>query len=54
MFSTPEHKAYVYHPSTIYIFDFLSRTSRWIFMKLGVDEVLMMFYKCCCLFTRSA
>ena len=25
-----------------------SRTDRWIFTKLGRDEVLMVPYKCCC------
>ena len=29
------------------------RTSRWIFTKLGRDEVLMVSYKCCCFSARS-
>ena len=29
------------------------RTNRWIFMKLGRDEVLMVPYKCCCFSARS-
>ena len=31
-----------------------SRTARWILMKLGRDEVLMVLYKCCCVSARSA
>ena len=38
---------------TIYIFDFFSRTTWWILMKLGMDEVLKVPYKCCCFSTRS-
>ena len=37
-----------------YIFNFFSRTARWILMKLGRDEVLMVPYKCCCFSARSA
>ena len=37
-----------------HIFDFLSRTTWWILMKLGKDEVLMVPYKCCCFSARSA
>ena len=29
------------------------RTNRWIFTKLGRDEVLMVPYKCCCFSARS-
>ena len=29
------------------------RTDRWIFTKLGRDEVLMVPYKCCCFSARS-
>ena len=29
------------------------RTDRWIFTKLGRDEVLMVHYKCCCFSARS-
>ena len=29
------------------------RTNRWIFMKLGRDEVLIVPYKCCCFSARS-
>ena len=36
-----------------YIFNFFSRTARWILMKLGRDEVLMVPYKCCCFSARS-
>ena len=36
-----------------HIFDFFSRTARWILMKLGRDEVLMVHYKCCCFSARS-
>ena len=35
-------------------FNFFSRTARWILMKLGRDEVLMVPYKCCCFSARSA
>ena len=37
-----------------HIFDFFSRTTWWILMKLGRDEVLMVPYKCCCFSVRSA
>ena len=33
------------------IFDFFSRTAWWIFMKLGMHEVLMVPYRCCCFYT---
>ena len=36
-----------------HIFDFFSRTARWILIKLGRDEVLMVPYKCCCFSARS-
>ena len=36
------------------IFNFFSRTTWWILMKLGRDEVLMVPYKCCCFSARSA
>ena len=36
-----------------HIFDFFSRTTWWILMKLGRDEVLMVPYKCCCFSARS-
>ena len=39
---------------TFHIFNFFSRTARWILMKLGRDEVLMVPYKCCCFSARSA
>ena len=29
------------------------RTAKWMFMKLGRDEVLMVPYKCCCFSARS-
>ena len=29
------------------------RTTQWIFMKLGRDEVLMVPYSCCCFSARS-
>ena len=38
---------------TIYIFNFFSRTAWWILMKLGMDEVLKVPYKCCCFSARS-
>ena len=31
---------------------FLSRTAWWILLKLGMDEVLMVHYKCCCFFDQ--
>ena len=37
-----------------HIFDFFSRTAWWILMKLGMHEVLMVPYKCCCFSARSA
>ena len=37
-----------------HIFNFFSRTSWWILMKLGRDEVLMVPYKCCCFSARYA
>ena len=37
-----------------HIFNFFSRTARWILMKLGVHEVLMVPYKCCCFSAKSA
>ena len=40
--------------STIYIFNFFSRNTWWILMKLGNDEVLMVPYKCCCISPRVA
>ena len=39
---------------TIYIFCFFSRTAWWILMKLGMDEVLKVPYKCCCFSARFA
>ena len=36
-----------------HIFNFFSRTAWWILMKLGIDEVLMVPYKCCCFSARS-
>ena len=36
------------------IFNFFSRTAWWILMKLGMHEVLMVPYKCCCFSARSA
>ena len=43
------------HPSVnFHIFNFFSRTSEWILMKLGRDEVLMVPNKCCCFSARSA
>ena len=44
-------------PSSVvnfHIFDFFSRTAWWILMKLGMYEVLMVPYKCCCFSARSA
>ena len=64
-FSSPEPKAevsYCHSASSIrgrrpsvnfHIFNFYSRTARWILMKLGRDEVLMVPYKCCCFSARS-
>ena len=37
-----------------HIFNFFSRTAWWILMKLGIHEVLMVPYKCCCFSARSA
>ena len=37
-----------------HIFNFFSRTAWWILMKLGMHEVLMVPYKCCCFSARSA
>ena len=37
-----------------HIFDYFSRTTGWILMKLGRDEVIMVPYKCCCFSARSA
>ena len=64
IFSSPEPKAQVSYchsaPSVVrpsvnfHIFDFFSRTTWWILMKLGRDEVLMVPYKCCCFSARSA
>ena len=61
IFSSPEPKAQVSYchsaPSVVrlsssgvnfHIFDFFSRTTSWILMKLGMHEVLMVPYKCCC------
>ena len=42
------HSAWTFH-----IFNFFSRTAWWNLMKLGVDEVLMVPYKCCCFSARS-
>ena len=36
-----------------HIFNFFSRTTWWILMKLGRDKVLMVPYKCCCFSARS-
>ena len=46
----------VRRPSSVnfHIFDFFSRTTWWILMKLFRDEVLMVPYKCCCFSARSA
>ena len=43
-------------PSSVnfHIFDFFSRTTWWILMKLGMHEVLMVPYKCCCFSAKSA
>ena len=70
LFSSPEPKAQVSYchsaPSVVrppssssssvnfHIFDFFSRTAWWILMKLGMHEVLMVPYKCCCFSARSA
>ena len=43
----------VCRPLDYYIFDFFSRTAWWILMKLGMDEVLKVPYKCCCFSARS-
>ena len=61
VFSSPEPKAQVSYchsslsvvirrrPSIdFHIFNFFSRIASWILMKLGIDEVLMVSYKCCC------
>ena len=69
LFSSPEPKARVSfchsapsvvrpsvrRPSSVnfHIFDFFSRTASWILMKLGMHEVLMVPYKCCCFSARS-
>ena len=37
-----------------HIFNFFSRTAWWILMKLGMYEVLMVPYKCCCFSAISA
>ena len=37
-----------------HIFNFFYRTAWWILMKLGMHEVLMVPYKCCCFSARSA
>ena len=39
-------------PSVLFTFS-TSRTTWWIVMKLGRDEVLMVPYKCCCFSARS-
>ena len=44
----------VVRPWPFHIFNFFSKTARWILMKLGRDEVLMVPYKCCCFSARSA
>ena len=46
----------VHRPSSVnfHIFNFFSRTTWWILMKLGRNEVLMVPYKCCCFSARSA
>ena len=36
-----------------HIFNFFSRTTWWILMTLGRDEVLMVPYKCCCFSART-
>ena len=45
-----------HRPSSVnfHIFKFFSRTAGWILMKLGMDEVLMVPYKCWCFSARSA
>ena len=52
------HRPSVVRPSSssvnFHIFVFLSRTTWWILMKLGRDEVFMIPYKCCCFSARSA
>ena len=64
-FNSPEPKAQVSYchsapsvrPSSsvnFHIFNFFSRTAWWILMKLGMHEVLMVPYKCCCISARSA
>ena len=37
-----------------YIVSLSYRSNRWILMKLGRDELLMVPYKCCCFSARSA
>ena len=64
LFSSPESNAQVSYchstPSVVvrpsvnfHIFNFFSRTTWWILMKLGRDEVLIVPYKCCCFSARS-
>ena len=36
-----------------HIVSFYYRTAKWMFTKLGRDEVLMVPYKCCCFSARS-
>ena len=68
VFSSPEPKAqvsYCHSASSVvrrlssssinfHIFNFSSRTAWWILMKLGIHEVLMVPYKCCCFSARSS